>query len=220
VKNLQEEGFLLPDVGAVNWGDLRRPQPLCQFFGFMRGTPIDRYYLDQFIKSIQKEVSGITLEIGGEKTNQELYGFKLTTEYRVLDLPGWSDDIVGDATNPEAVSDNSFDSIIIFNVLEHCENPQAVVDNIYKWLKPGGRAFAMVPCTQRIHPTPRDYWRPMPDGLQVLFKAFHEKKVTTYGNITTVIASFHGIAVEELTTAEMDFTHPDYPVVACIVAQK
>lgn len=220
LKKLEEGGFLLPDVGSINWGDLRRPQPLCQFFGFMRGTPIDRYYLDRFVESIQAEVCGTTLEIGGEKANQESYGFKHATEYRVLDLPGWSDDIVGDATDPEAVADNSFDSIVIFNVLEHCEYPQVVVDNIYKWLKPGGRVFAMVPCAQRIHPTPRDYWRPMPDGLRLMFKAFQEQQVTTYGNVTTVIASFHGVAVEELTTGEMDFAHPDYPVIACIVARK
>lgn len=217
---LRESGFLLPDVGEINWGDLRRSQPLCQFFGFMRGTPIDRYYLDRFIESIQNDVQGLTLEIGGQKTNRELYALKRTSGYRVLDLPGWSDDIVGDANDSGAVPEENFDSILILNVLEHCENPQKVVDNIYRWLKPGGHVYAMVPCAQRIHPTPRDFWRPMPDGLKSMFKAFRSQKVTTYGNVTTVVASFHGIAAEELTPEELDFTHPDYPVICCLTAQK
>lgn len=68
VKKLQAGGFLLPDIGAINWGDLRRPQPLCQFFGFMRGTPIDRItwiglskaskqkFVEQLLKSEEKKV--------------------------------------------------------------------------------------------------------------------------------------------------------------------
>jgi hypothetical protein len=42
----------------------------------------------------------------------------------------------------------------------------------------------------------------------------------TYGNIGSVIANFHGIAAEELTREEVDFNHPDYPVVSCIIAEK
>nr|WP_230968368.1 hypothetical protein [Nostoc sp. WHI] len=41
-----------------------------------------------------------------------------------------------------------------------------------------------------------------------------------YGNPTTVIASYHGIAVEELTSEELDAYHPDYPVANCILAEK
>lgn len=220
VKALRQEGFISPDVGALNWGDLRRRQPMCQFFGFMRGTPVPDYYLKRFVESIREDVIGVTLEIGGEKKNREMFGFSKVTEYRILDLPGLSDDIAGNANNPRTLPENSFDSIVIFNVLEHCEKPQAVVDNIHRWLKPGGRVFVLVPSAQKIHPAPGDYWRPLPQALQSLFKAFRKQEIRTYGNINTVIASFHGIAAEELTTEELDFNHPDYPVVSCLVAEK
>lgn len=219
-QTLQQEGFISPDVGALNWGDLCRRQPLCQFFGFMRGTPVPDYYLKCFVESIREDVTGVTLEIGGEKKNRDVFGFNNVTEYRVLDLPGLSDDIAGDANNPHTLPENGFDSIVIFNVLEHCEKPQAVADNIHRWLKPGGRVFVLVPSAQKIHPAPRDYWRPLPQALQSLFKAFRKQRIRTYGNISAVIASFHGIAAEELTTEELDFNHPDYPVIACIIAEK
>jgi SAM-dependent methyltransferase len=220
IRVLQQEGLLAPDVGALNWGDLRRPQPLCQFFGFTRGTPVDRYYLNRFIESIRQDVYGLTLEIGGEKQNRELYGFKHAIEYRVLDLPGLSDDISGNVSNPRILAENTFDSIVMFNVLEHCEQPQLVADNIHRWLKPGGTAYVLVPAAQKIHPAPGDYWRPLPQGLQSLFKSFNKRETRTYGNITSVIANFHGIAAEELTREELDFNHPDYPVVSCIIAEK
>jgi SAM-dependent methyltransferase len=220
IQALREAGFITPEVGSLDWGDLRRLQPLCQFFGFTRGTPVDRYYLDRFVESIGQEVRGITLEIGGEKRNRELYGFTQATEYRVLDLPGLSDDIAGDVSNRNTLSESSLDSIVMFNVLEHCEHPQTVVDNIHHWLKPGGKAFVLVPTAQKIHPAPRDYWRPLPHGLDSLFKGFSGREIRTYGNIATVIASFHGVAAEELTREELEFNHPDYPVTSCITAQK
>lgn len=220
VRTLQEEGFISPDVGALNWGDLRRRQPLCQFFGFLRGTPVPDYYLNRFIESIREDVTGVALEIGGEKKNRDLYGFNNVTEYRILDLPGLSDDIAGNANDADILPEDTFDSVVILNVLEHCEKPQAVVDNIHRWLKPGGRVFVLVPSAQRIHPAPGDYWRPLPQALQSLFKGFRKQRIRTYGNISTVVASFHGIAAEELTLEELEFNHPDYPVVSCLVAVK
>ncbi|HLO88892.1 MAG TPA: hypothetical protein VK203_28345 [Nostocaceae cyanobacterium] len=53
-----------------------------------------------------------------------------------------------------------------------------------------------------------------------MFRNFSQEKLYIYGNPTTAIASYHGIAQEELTTEELDAFHPDYPVVTCIVAQK
>jgi hypothetical protein len=46
--------------------------------------------------------------------------------------------------------------VIIFNVLEHCYAPWMAGQNIYRWLKIGGKYFAMVPNAVIIHGTPVD----------------------------------------------------------------
>ena len=42
--------------------------------------------------------------------------------------------------------DNSFDAVLIFDVLEHVENPAAILSEVRRVLKPGGIFYAFVPC--------------------------------------------------------------------------
>jgi SAM-dependent methyltransferase len=221
VEQLNELGLLSPEIGMVNWGDLKKSVPVCQAFGMSRGTPIDRYYLNQFIEAIRGEIKGNILEIGGTPKDQDFYQIKSDDSYQILNLEaGPGIDIVGDVHNPSIIEPNSIDSIIIFNVLEHCYAPWIAVQNIYQWLKTGGKCFAMVPNAVRVHRTPVDYWRPLPDGMKWLFKDFSEQQLYIYGNPITVTASHQGIATEELSPEELNTFHPDYPVATCIVAEK
>lgn len=221
VEYLAALGLLSPAVSTLEWGDLRRNFPLCPVFGFTRGTPIDRYYLGQFIKEIRHQVTGTVLELGGIVQNREFYQFSHATEYQTLDVasrPGVTQ--VGDIHDLAAIAPESLDAILLFNVLEHCHNPWIVIQNIYSWLKVGGQCFCLVPSAQRLHDMPGDYWRPLPDGMKQLFRDFSQQKLYVYGNPLTVVASFMGISAEELLSDELDNSHPDYPVVTCMVATK
>ncbi len=221
VDELESRGLLSPAPGSIDWGDLKKTVPICQAFGLTRGTPVDRYYLSKFISEIRPQVTGQVLEIGGTPKDKDFYELAPGTSYKVMNLEaGLGVDILGDVHDSSIVDSDSFDSIIIFNVLEHCYAPWIAVENIYKWLKPGGKCFAMVPSSIRIHATPKDYWRPLPDAFAWMFRNFSKQKMYVYGNPTTVIASYHGIAVEELTTEELDAFHPDYPVATCIMVEK
>lgn len=221
VERLENLGLLSPAKGAIDWGDLKKTVPICQVFGFTRGTPVDRYYLNKFIQETQPQIVGNILEIGGTPKDKDFYQVNPGTSYRILNIePGPGVDIVGDVHDASLIEPNSLDSVIIFNVLEHCYAPWIVAENIHKWLKPGGKCFAMVPSAMRIHATPVDYWRPLPDALKWIFRNYAQQKLYVYGNTLTAIASYHGIVVEELTTAELDAFHPDYPVATCIIAEK
>ncbi len=50
-----------PAVGKV---DLGRVKPLSQDWGFDRGKPIDRYYIERFLAGHSDDVRGRVLEIG------------------------------------------------------------------------------------------------------------------------------------------------------------
>jgi hypothetical protein len=218
---LENLGLLSPAKGSIDWGDLKRSAPICQAFGLTRGTFVDRYYLSKFIKEIQSQIAGNILEIGGTPKDKDFYQINSGSSYQILNMEaGPGVDIVGDAHDISMVKPESFDSIILFNVLEHCYAPWIVIENIYAWLKPGGKCFAMVPSAIRVHTTPMDYWRPLADGFRYMFRNYGQQQLYVYGNPTTVIASYYGIAAEELTTDELDTFHPDYPVATCIVAQK
>lgn len=208
-------------IGTLNWGDLRRGKPFCNEFGFERGTPIDRYYLDKFISSIRHLVKGKVVEIGGALSNREQYGFENTSTYDAVDLLSSPFvNICGDIHESNLLKPDYYDTILLFNVLEHCHTPQKVVDNIHNWLASSGYCLAIVPNAQRIHNNPGDYWRILPDGMKTLFQNFAKVQVTTYGSPTSLIASYMGIAAQELTHDELTEINPLYPVTTCLVAQK
>ena len=221
VTDLVRAGALSPRPGTVRFGDFGRLWPFSQRFGFDRGAPVDRYYLQQFVRSIRPIVRGRCLEIGGSLKNNWFYRFDVD-EFRTLELEQSkrADDLVGDAADPGVLDPASWDSILAFHVLEHCPNPFAVVSNMCAWLKAGGHACIVVPCAQRVHNHPGDYWRFMPDGLRVLFRDFSEVDVSTYGNPLTVVSNYVGLSHTELVAEDMDAVHPDYPVLACVVARK
>jgi hypothetical protein len=221
VASLRRLGLLAPAPAVVDWGDLRRLHPMCHRFGFLRGTPIDRYYTNRFLSAVQDRISGVTVELGGARDNPRTYGWTNLSAYQSLDLaPAPHVDLVGDAHDPHVLPPGSVDCVVALNVLEHCAQPWRVVANMHGWLRDGGRVVCMVPNAQRVHRMPRDYWRPLPDGVEALFADFPARELFQYGNPTSLVASFLGLAAEELTPEELDTTHPDYPVATCIVATK
>jgi SAM-dependent methyltransferase len=63
------------------------------------------------------------------------------------------------------VESNYFDTILCIAVLEHVENPEEVVPELYRVLKPGGHLILEVPFLQPEHKVPTDFQRYTKDGL-------------------------------------------------------
>lgn len=221
VSRMVEEGFLSPPVGTIDFGDLRRTSPLCRRFGLNRGLPIDRYYMLKFVQEIRAEVLGPTVDIGGIRSNKSTFGFDGATPYRAMDINvGDEIDIVGNVCDPSALPAGSVQSIIAFNLLEHIREPWKAIANMFTWLAPGGKVFVIVPVIQRVHRMPGDYWRLLPDALDVLFQSFPQRRLRAYGNVLTSAAALYGTSVKDVNPEELDVTDEDYPVVSCLVATK
>src|SRR5205807_4963957 len=52
--------------------------------------------------------------------------------------------LVGDA-DVDLSAEAPFDALIVFEVLEHVEDPTALLDKLERWVKPGGLIFLTVP---------------------------------------------------------------------------
>lgn len=63
------------------------------------------------------------------------------------------------------VESDYFDAILCIAVLEHVENPEEVVPELYRVLKPGGHLILEVPFLQPEHKVPTDFQRYTKDGL-------------------------------------------------------
>lgn len=96
-------------------------------------------------------------------------------------------DCVGDG-HRIPFSDNTFDSVICNAVLEHVHNPEQIVKEIFRVLKPGGRVYAEIPFMFFFHAYPNDFRRYTIEGMRMLFGAFDQAKLgLTHGPISAFL---------------------------------
>jgi SAM-dependent methyltransferase len=76
--------------------------------------------------------------------------------------------------NAEALPflDDTVDGVLCTGLLEHVEHPDRVVNEMFRALRPGGRAYVAAPFIQGYHPSPTDFRRYTPEGVRQLFSAF------------------------------------------------
>jgi SAM-dependent methyltransferase len=85
--------------------------------------------------------------------------------------------------------DESVDGFICTEVLEHVENPAALVDEMHRILRPGGRGLVTLPWSARFHYQPNDFQRLTPTALARLFSRFPNVDIRPRGTDITVIAA-------------------------------
>jgi hypothetical protein len=62
-----------------------------------------------------------------------------------------------------------FSTILCLSVLEHCQQPFKMAENLTLLLERNGRICIGVPFAWQIHAYPNDYWRFTPEGVIKLF---------------------------------------------------
>ncbi|MFH1523285.1 MAG: methyltransferase domain-containing protein [Patescibacteria group bacterium] len=82
-------------------------------------------------------------------------------------------DIVADIARLPFI-DNSIDAVINEFVLEHVKNPEVIVREIYRVLKPEGILYLAVPFVASFHSSPSDYYRWTKLGMREMLKSFKE----------------------------------------------
>jgi len=219
---------LSPRVGAVDFGDLRRTAPISRVFGFDRGVPVDRYYIEQFLQANASLVRGSVLEIG-DCTYTTRFGGQAVEHSDVLHLTGDSPEatIVADLTNAPSIESERFDCIILTQTLHFTYDMASEVSELHRILKPGGSVLCTVPGISQISRFDMDrwgdFWRLTSRSARDLFAtAFADEniEVVTYGNVLSAVALLHGLAVSELTADELDAHDDDYQVIVAIRATR
>lgn len=90
--------------------------------------------------------------------------------YTGLDLQeGDNVDIVADSPYNYPVSSNSYDIVISGSTMEHVSYIWKWVPELTRILKPGGLLCIVTHWSFPLHRYPKDYWRIMPDGMELLF---------------------------------------------------
>jgi SAM-dependent methyltransferase len=195
----------------VNLGDLRRTTPIDPNWGFERGIPIDRMYVERFLASHASDIRGRVLEIGAPD-----YTRKLGTGVERSDVlhakPGNPEaTIVGDLTDAPQIPSDSFDCAILTQVLQYVYDVRAALGTLHRVLAPGGVLLATVPGITKISAVDDalwgEWWHYTARSLRRLAgEAFGEENVEVwpFGNVLTAAGFLYGLAATDLTLEELE----------------
>jgi SAM-dependent methyltransferase len=213
-----------PSVGTVQFGELRRLRPISHDYGYSRGRPVDRYYIENFLRAESRHITGNVLEIG-ENTYTRNFGHDVVKS----DVLHVNEGVEGatyvdDLTDGPTLPSNHFDCVILCQTLHLIYDMKAALQTIYRILKPGGVLLTTVPGITQISDEEWNdswYWSLTTNSANRLFKDVFPPAlvdVNGFGNVLAATSFLYGLSDHELTTKELDFVDPEYPVVVTIRA--
>jgi SAM-dependent methyltransferase len=141
---------------------------------------------------IERYVSGLLLDLGcGNVPLYQMYKDHITDNICV----DWCDsvhqniylDYTADINNRIPLGDETFDTVLMTDVLEHISNPEFVMSEISRVLKPKGKLILTVPFFYWLHESPHDYFR---------YTEFSLKMFCTKNRLNILLLETYGGALE------------------------
>ncbi len=160
-------------------------------------TPVRRH-AHRAVARFAPELRGRVVELGGFAEGRRAYATG-ATEYRVTNVtPG---DSYLDASAMD-LPDASVDGFVCESMLEHVEDPEAVIAEIRRVLVPNGRVLLLVPWMYPYHAAPDDFARFSESGLRRLLAGFEVVSVEPVGDFWTTMATFLQLKVSPWRTMD------------------
>jgi SAM-dependent methyltransferase len=216
-----------PGEGAVDARDFDRLTPFSTEFGYDRGGPVDRYYIENFLKKEAAHVKGRSLEIGDNEYSLLYGGNKLTqSDILHIDATNSKATFIGDLSNAPHLPDNAFDCIVLTQTLHLIYDFKGALATCYRILKPGGVLLLTSPGI-----TPIDhgewkktwYWSFTDKALmKLLAETFPDgnTEVETFGNVYVAAAFLYGMSITEVSRQRLDYHDPHFQVIITVKAVK
>jgi SAM-dependent methyltransferase len=223
--SLQKKEPLQIPLGSVRFGDLKRPSPLSRDWGYDRGTPVARYYIEDFLGRHAGDVRGRVLELASNDYTKRFGGPRVEqSDVLAVETNNSNATIVGDLAQEETLPEAAFDCIIFTQALQYIYDTRRGVEMLYRALKPGGVLLTTVSGIGPMgdhpgYPEKPDrwpwYWIFTLAALRRLMEdRFGEDAVAAeaHGNIFTATAFLYGLALEELDSSDLQIDDPRFAV--------
>jgi glycosyltransferase involved in cell wall biosynthesis len=216
-----------PPIGAIDFGDLGSTRPVSSDFGWDRGRPVDRYYIENFLARHAREIAGRVLEIGDDAYSKRYGGPKITQQDVLhVEVGNPKATLVGDLVVPGVLPAETFDCIVLTQTLHMIFDLHAAVARLHEALKPGGILLLTVPGITQVDRyawKSRWCWTFTAVSLRRLFEAAFSPgsiSVESHGNVFAAIAHLTGAVQEELDAPKLDVCDAAYPVILTMRAEK
>jgi SAM-dependent methyltransferase len=217
-----------PPISGVDFGELRRLNPISRAFGTDRGQAIDRYYIERFLDRNRSHIRGRVLEVGDNTYTRQFGGAQVTSSdiLHVHDRNRRAT-IVGNLEHAPHIADASFDCIILTQVLQLVFDLPAAMATLARILAPGGVLLVTVPGISQVDADSEWgatwYWAFTARAVDRLLRERLQASavdIDIHGNVLAASAFLYGLAARELTAAELDHVDADYQVLIAARAVK
>jgi glycosyltransferase involved in cell wall biosynthesis/SAM-dependent methyltransferase len=217
----------VPQPAQVDLGSLNRTNPFSEKFGYDRGGPVDRYYIENFLKRKSALISGRVLEIGDNEYTL-MFGKDRVLQSDILhiDESNTKATFIGDLSDAPQIPNNSFDCIVLTQTLHLIYDFKSAIKTCYRILKPNGSLLITVPGISHIAQDQWGkywFWSFTDNAInRALSECFSPSKVVTetFGNVLVATAFLYGMGLPELSKKQMDDHDPHYQVIITAVAVK
>lgn len=132
------------------------------------------YYRDKYLAKFSPYYKGKMYDLGCGEAPFKAFFEQYCDEYVGVDWAGsYHDtraDIAADLNKVLPIEDAQADSLVSISVMEHLSEPQTMLNESYRILKPGGHMVMQVPWQWMVHEAPYDFYRYSPYGLKHMFE--------------------------------------------------
>lgn len=199
-------------------------EPLSYVWGFDRGTPIHRHYLESFLRASARVVKGRVLEFQNDEY-ASIVGGSAITKLDILHIDDTNPraTLIADLTKPNDLPSDAFDCVICTHVLHIIPDFASALRDLHRVLKPGGTLLVAVPLISMYEPGYSELWRFTPEGLRTaLAGAFAPDRieVAAYGNSLVSAGELRGLVAEDFSRDELAWNDPRFALEVCGRATK
>ena len=202
--------------------------PISRQFGTERGTPIDRYYIEQFLEEHKKFIQGDVLEIEDNSYTKRFGQDKVKLSI-VMDVSSTDSDITfhGNLETGDGIREEIADCFILTQTLMYIYDLKSCAHHISRLLKKDG--VALITCSGISQNSVRcmdNYGCYFNFNEGALVKMFeHEPSLIveesgSMGNVKTVIAHLGGLCCEDLEEEDFKVEDKYYPLIVYVVGKK
>ena len=196
---------------------LEELQPFSRDFGYSYCTPVDRFYINNFIHKHAKDIRGKIYEIGDDQ-----YSSKFSQKNSLIVILNahdkYSDSIRIDLNEKNFNLYNSADCIVLTQTLNFVYNFQNAISEVFNILKPGGVCLLTVAGLSQISRFDMnrwgDFWRFTDLSIKsMLSENFTIFEVESFGNYYASVSFLAGIPLEKLNQELLNFNDEDYQLI-------
>jgi SAM-dependent methyltransferase len=129
---------------------------------------------DRFLQKFTPFYKGVLYDLGCGESHYRDFFLSYADTYVGVDWSGsyheTKADIAADLNTSLPVESEEADTVVSLSVMEHLCEPQTMLNEAFRILKPGGSIILQVPFMWWLHEAPYDYYRFTRYGLKYMFE--------------------------------------------------